>query len=257
MTEREEIAARWREEIAFHDEAAEHDTRWSTFREYGISDAAIGYAFERVARANPKRIVDLGCGAGERTLPLLKPGNQVIAFDISHKMALAARERLVAAAQALGCSVSCHQMVGEEMALASDSADVVFGISVLHHLEIGMALPEIRRVLRPGGRAVFVEPLDRHPLARFYRSLTPGRHSDTEQPLAFTIYEALRAEFEEIHHVEFYLFSLIAAAFSFVKSRRLFDLSLAALMKIDEQIFTRFPGSRKFAWLTVMELVNP
>ncbi|HQV00102.1 MAG TPA: class I SAM-dependent methyltransferase, partial [Bacteroidia bacterium] len=36
--------------------------------------------------------------------------------------------------------------------------DVVFGSSVLHHLEFEASLNEIYRVLKPGGRMVFAEP---------------------------------------------------------------------------------------------------
>ena len=41
---------------------------------------------------------------------------------------------------------------------ADASFDVVYGCSILHHLEVGVALREVRRVLRPGGRLVFSEP---------------------------------------------------------------------------------------------------
>ncbi len=253
---REEVAARWREEIEFHDDVAEYDTRWSTFREYGISDAAIQYAFDLVHQSAAHTFVDLGCGAGERTLPLLKPGGLVAAFDISHKMARAALDRLAGPAAQLGCTVGCQQMVGEELALATDSVDVIFGISVLHHLEMSMAAPEIRRVLKPGGRAIFVEPLNDHPLARLYRSLTPDRHSETEKPLDLSIYSLLKGHFHTVGHREFYLLGLLAVAFSFIRSKKLFDWSLAQLMKIDAKIFEKFPATRKYAWLTVMELVN-
>jgi len=41
---------------------------------------------------------------------------------------------------------------------ADASFDVVYGCSILHHLDVGAALREVRRVLRPGGRLVFSEP---------------------------------------------------------------------------------------------------
>ena len=51
--------------------------------------------------------------------------------------------------------------------------DAVLGKQILHHLDLGVAIPEIVRVLRPGGRAVFLEPLIHNPLLEGYRRLTP------------------------------------------------------------------------------------
>ena len=52
------------------------------------------------------------------------------------------------------------------LAFPEASCDVVFGVSVLHHLELDTALREIRRVLKPHGVMIFAEPLDINPLGR-------------------------------------------------------------------------------------------
>ncbi len=39
-----------------------------------------------------------------------------------------------------------------------NSFDVVFGSSILHHLDFERVMPELFRVLKPGGRIVFAEP---------------------------------------------------------------------------------------------------
>ncbi len=44
----------------------------------------------------------------------------------------------------------------------------VLGKQILHHLDMTQAVPEIARVLRPGGRAVFLEPLIHNPLLEGY-----------------------------------------------------------------------------------------
>ena len=45
-----------------------------------------------------------------------------------------------------------------QMSFADNSFNAVIGSSVLHHLEIGKALREIIRVLKPGGCIAFTEP---------------------------------------------------------------------------------------------------
>ena len=45
-----------------------------------------------------------------------------------------------------------------ELPFAAESFDAVVGNAVLHHLPLDKALPELLRVLKPGGRFCFAEP---------------------------------------------------------------------------------------------------
>jgi len=234
----------------------EKDTRWTVFRAYGLSAASIKYALALVGNGDGKKIVDMGCGEGERTLQLLDTGACIYAFDISHRMVKNADMRLQSAACKNGCYCACLQMAGEQIAFESSSMDLMFGISVIHHLDISMVLSEITRVLKPGGRAIFVEPLNHHPIAKLYRRFTPDRHSETEKPLDYSILNEMRQHFSIVHHKEFYLLSLMAAFVSFFRNKEIFDKVLAMLMKLDEKISNRFPWIRKYAWITVIEIVN-
>jgi len=63
---------------------------------------------------------------------------------------------------------------------------VVLGIAILHHLDLGLASREIHRVLRPGGVAVFQEPVRNSRLLKKLRTMIPYRSedvSDYERPL--------------------------------------------------------------------------
>jgi len=50
-------------------------------------------------------------------------------------------------------------MNAEELKFADDYFDIVCGGAILHHLDLNKALSEIARVLKPDGKAIFVEPL--------------------------------------------------------------------------------------------------
>ena len=60
--------------------------------------------------------------------------------------------------------------------------DVVFGMSILHHLELEVALREVWRVLKPGGLLLFAEPLDNNPVGRLVRRFTPQARTSDERP---------------------------------------------------------------------------
>jgi SAM-dependent methyltransferase len=86
------------------------------------------------------------------------------------------------------------------------------GRAILHHLDLGIATQEILRVLRPGGKVFFVEPLYHNPLTVLFRWLTPKARTVDEKPL--TRQEVLRigSKFEQQRHGFSLLVSMVAGA---------------------------------------------
>src|SRR3546814_18316951 len=74
-------------------------------------------------------------------------------------------------------------MNAEAMTFPDDSFDLVFGSGIIHHLDIDRASGEIARVLRPGGRAVFIEPLGLNPAIALYRRFPPRALTPHDPPL--------------------------------------------------------------------------
>lgn len=95
--------------------------------------------------------LELGCGTGLFTrLVHQKTNAQITATDISNDLLQEAREKFPG-----GNFVRDDAM---NMQFSTDSFDVVFGSSVLHHLHLKKSADEIYRVLKPGGRMIFAEP---------------------------------------------------------------------------------------------------
>jgi SAM-dependent methyltransferase len=73
-----------------------------------------------------------------------------------------AEEGLLAArmAKRLGLSerLDVVQAIGEQLPFADESVDRIFGGGTLHHIQLGEGFREIARILKPGGRAAFVDP---------------------------------------------------------------------------------------------------
>jgi ubiquinone/menaquinone biosynthesis C-methylase UbiE len=94
------------------------------------------------------------------------------------------------------------------MPFPDESFDLVVGRAILHHLEWKLALQEIRRVLRPGGCAVFIEPLADNPFAKILRSLTPRARTLDEKPLSKSDIQYANKFFGGASHLYFNLISV-------------------------------------------------
>jgi SAM-dependent methyltransferase len=85
-----------------------------------------------------------------------------------------------------------------EMTFPDATFDVVFGKAALHHLDLRLARDEIFRVLKPGGFAVFQEPVQLMPVMVMLRDLVPvpkNAESPDERPLSADDLEAFCAPF--------------------------------------------------------------
>jgi len=96
--------------------------------------------------------LEIGCGTGYFTRLIAGSGAAVTAVDISQDLLDQARDQTNAP--------NVFFEIADVHHLKYDTGifDVVFGSSVLHHLEVKTALREIFRVLKPGGTMIFAEP---------------------------------------------------------------------------------------------------
>ena len=97
-------------------------------------------------------VLEVGCGTGHFSRHLALERASITAVDLSPDLIEAARM-----SSAVG---NLHFAVEDAHALTFGDAAFacVVGSSVLHHLDIELALPEIYRVLKPNGFIRFVEP---------------------------------------------------------------------------------------------------
>lgn len=141
------------------------------------------YAFHLLGDARGQTILEYGCGDGENTVVLAHRGAKIIALDISAELLDVTRKRL----EVNGCEEEVELLIGSAhcLPLPDESVDVIFGMAILHHLDLESASKEVLRVLKKGGRAIFEEPLRNSKLVDKLRRLFPKRAevSPFEQPL--------------------------------------------------------------------------
>lgn len=106
-----------------------------------------------------KQLLDFGCGMGEESIYLARLGAKVTSIDISEVGISSLRRR--AAYNRL--DVRAYEMRADPTSFADNSFDIVHGLGILHHVGIEQGLAEVRRVLRPGGIGVFLEPMGNSP----------------------------------------------------------------------------------------------
>lgn len=140
------------------------------------------YAFHLLGDVRGKTILEYGCGDGENTVVLANRGARIIALDISAELLGLARKRLE-----INCCGDVELLIGSahSLPLPDESVDVIFGMAILHHLELDLAAREVLRVLKKGGRAIFEEPTRNSKLVSRLRRLFPQRAevSPFERPL--------------------------------------------------------------------------
>jgi SAM-dependent methyltransferase len=105
--------------------------------------AAIRWALEPVGTREPLRVLDLGAGTGKLTEALVGLGAEVTAVEPDPDM--------LAELQREHESVRSMPGSAEDIPLPDESVDAVLAGQAMHWFDLGRAIPEIARVLTPGG----------------------------------------------------------------------------------------------------------
>lgn len=164
-------------------------TRYRAIRPGWLPSGELLENMVRGAITDQSSVLDLGCGRGGVV--------ELIWRDVALAAGIDPDADSVAEHRAAGMPVL--RATGEHLPFASASFDVVVSVWVLEHLrEPSKVLAEVRRVLRPGGRFIFLTPNLRHPLMvlnrvgkavpRLQRRLVPkvyGRHEADTFPVQY------------------------------------------------------------------------
>jgi SAM-dependent methyltransferase len=157
-----------------------------------------------------KRVLEYGCGIGSYAVRLAQRGAFVQGIDISRE----AIERARQSAKGIG-EDRLQFVVGDAEALdfPDRSFEIVCGTGILHHLDIARAIGEVKRVLRPGGRAVFYEPIAHNPIVNLYRVMTPSKHTPDEHPLTMKDIRSIESALPSMNATFFDVLSIGAIPF--------------------------------------------
>jgi ubiquinone/menaquinone biosynthesis C-methylase UbiE len=200
-----------------------------------------------------KRVVECGCGTGQLLVSIAERGADTYGFDLSDGMVALARTTLVS--RGVGDRVSLAAMTLEHTTYESDSFDLVVGVAVLHHTDLSESREEVRRILKPGGRGLFFEPMRGNPIIALFRVLTPKMRTPTEVPFSVRDIAFFAEPFSRRQSQEIYLTGLFSlAVLAVTRSRTLFDLANRITEPVDKALLSRMPFLRRLFGFTVLEV---
>lgn len=148
---------------------------------YSTTARSRDYVADWIKRECQGRVfLDYACGNGKYAMSAADWGAELaLGFDISNisvqNCVETARER------GLEDKTRFFQADAERTMLPDNSVDRVICSGMLHHLDLSYAFPELRRILKPGGKILAVEALDYNPAIKFYRMITPDMRTEWEK----------------------------------------------------------------------------
>jgi SAM-dependent methyltransferase len=250
----ERLAGAWEREREFHDALAEDidGAKLGGLRPSELDRAVIAL-LGSVAGLD---VLDAGCGQGDWTVHLLVSGARVTSVDLSPGMLGVTAER--ARSFGLPNAPTLVNAPLERSGLPAASFDVIVGRYVLHHLDMGLAGPELHRLLKPGGRALFVENSSTNPILRLARQTLTGRFGIPrygtldEHPLRESDIAPLRCTFDTVslHYPVFEFFVLFDRQ---VLRFRYAHVS-SAIRRVDRWIHDHVPRARPWSYRVLVEL---
>lgn len=198
-----------------------------------------------------KDLLEYGCGSGYTAALLAKSGANVTAFDISEQSVYVTRMRAeLNKLDNLGGVVA----VGESLPWDDNTFDVIFGRAVLHHLDVSEGGPELYRVLKPGGKALFIEPMGMNPVLNFVRDYVPYPNKNPvgdDSPLNYDEINRWGEGYTEYKYQEVQFLGMLERAFPYK-----WHVDLPILHKIDNVLLKNITPLRGWSRYVVMMMTK-
>ena len=208
------------------------------------------YVLPQMGILEGKKVLELGTGTGGTATLLAKQGASVVGIDLLPFRLDEATER--ANQHKVADAVDFSLMDATQLAFADNTFDFIISKSVLVFTDHAQTAKECYRVLKPDGKAIFVENMRNHPIVWLYRKLFL-KYSRELHYFSLSDIDAIGKEFGEMEHREFHLLSLAALFWKrVIPIQPIYRSSLHILKSIDKTLIRMFPILKHFCWITAM-----
>lgn len=140
-------------------------------------------------------VLDNGCGNGWAAMLLATKAGRVAALDFSFQQIRVLQKYVK---ENRFSNITYAVAKGSHIPFADESFHYVFGNAILHHLTLEQCLPEVARIIKPGGRAAFCEPFEQCHFMNFFMSINPLFSKDKtgrQRPIRYSERAAFRKYF--------------------------------------------------------------
>lgn len=216
---------------------------------------------EQLPDLRGKRVLDIGCGAGEGALWFALQGAEVVASDLAPDFL----ELVERAAERYGVHLTTHLAQAGELDFPEASFDIIYAANVLHHVpNPNELLDTCQRLLKPGGWLVTMDPLRHNPIIDIYRRLAQGVRTVDERPLDIGILDEFRRRFTEVRYecfwfltlwifMQFFLFEWVHPSkdrywIKIYRDHRRLARVHAFLRRLDVKLLHWFPFLKPWCW---------
>ncbi|NMF85918.1 class I SAM-dependent methyltransferase [Nodosilinea sp. P-1105] len=218
------------------------------------------FILKQLGTVDGLRVLDLGCGAGENSVYFAQRGARCVAADYSPGMV----DTALKLGQANNVEISGKVINAMSIDFPDNSFDVVYASNLLHHLpDPRTAIQEMHRVLKPGGKACFWDPLKHNPVINIYRRIATEVRTEDEMPLDINIVDFVGEKFSRTDWNTFWIATLwIFLDFYLIKrvdpnkerywkkiiiEHKDLEKTYYRLEKVDRKL-KRLPLVKRFAW---------
>jgi SAM-dependent methyltransferase len=218
----------------------------ANFHSYARSSAVMPGIAEFLGDLDGKHILEYGCGLGELSVLLARSGARVSAFDISAGSVDVARER--AKVNGVADRIDFEVAAAEELPYPDESFELVFGKAVLHHIDPALGAGHLARVVKPGGKAAFSEPMGMNPVLNLIRDRAPYPNKNPpggDKPVNYDEIRLWGAGFAHLEWHEIQLLSMLERGLGF-------GTRLPVLRRADHRLLARVPALRRYCRYVVM-----
>lgn len=215
---------------------------------YSATGSSRAYTKDWIEKHSKGRVfLDYACGNGSNTIVAAKAG-ATLALGLDISAISVTNARADAAEECTSANTLFFQADCEDTKLPAESIDTIICSGMLHHLDLSYAFPEIRRILKPGGRVLAVEALDINPAIKLYRYMTPDMRTEWEKAHILGLKDLRFAQrFFDLGEIRYWhILGIAAPHFK----------ALAPLLHRIDAVLTRIPIIQRISWVFTFELIK-